>query len=470
MSLTLKEAILSEFPHTPTQEQAEGIDRLCHFCTTPVDHKAFILKGYAGTGKTSVIAALIRAMRKFGHGTVLLAPTGRAAKVLAGYSHHSAYSIHKEIYRQKSSAEAVFGLNYNSRKNTLFIIDEASMINNSDNGGAFFGSGRLLDDLIEYIYSGDNCQAIFIGDTAQLLPLGQTHSPALEVSVLAGYGLETHEYTLREVLRQEIDSGILYNATLLRKYITEDDRRIPAFDLSYSDIRRVGGEDLIDAINAAYREAGSENCIVLTYSNKRSTLYNRGIRNQVLYKEEEIANGDYILITKNNYYWSQPYENLDFIANGEIAEIIRIGRHTEMYGFRFADVTMRLTDYDMEIDARLLLDSLYTDNQQSVNALNQRLLETVAEDYADVTNKRKFWEEMRKNGYYNALQVKFAYAITCHKAQGGQWEHVFVDQGYLTEENVDRGYLQWLYTAFTRATGKLYLVNFSDFFFNDTKR
>ena len=187
-------------------------------------------------------------------------------------------------------------------------------------------------------------------------------------------------------------------------------------------------------------------------------------------KEEEIANGDYILITKNNYYWSQPYENLDFIANGEIAEIIRIGRHTEMYGFRFADVTMRLTDYDMEIDARLLLDSLYTDNQQSVNALNQRLLETVAEDYADVTNKRKFWEEMRKNGYYNALQVKFAYAITCHKAQGGQWEHVFVDQGYLTEENVDRGYLQWLYTAFTRATGKLYLVNFSDFFFNDTKR
>ena len=336
-----------------------------------------------------------------------------------------------------------------------------------DGGGALFGSGRLLDDLIEYIYSGDNCQAVFIGDTAQLLPLGQTYSPALEAPVIAGYGLEVHEYTLREVLRQTADSGILYNATLLRKHITEDDGNTPALDMSYNDIRRVEGEELIDTINAAYREAGSEHCIVLTYSNKRSTLYNRGIRNQVLYKEEEIANGDYILITKNNYYWSQPYENLDFIANGEIAEIIRIRRHTEMYGFRFADVTMRLTDYDMEIDARILLDSLYTDNQQSVNALNQRLLETVAEDYTEITNKRKFWEEMRKNEYYNALQVKFAYAITCHKAQGGQWEHVFVDQGYLTEENIDRGYLQWLYTAFTRATKKLYLVNFSNFFFQE---
>jgi exodeoxyribonuclease-5 len=464
MRIALKDALRKEFPHIPTKDQSECMDMLSDFCVKPVDYKTFILKGYAGTGKTSVISALIRAVKKLGHSCILLAPTGRAAKVLSGYSQHSAFSIHKIIYRQKNGYDPIFNLNYNKYKNTLFIIDEASMIANMESGTAQFGSGRLLDDLIEFIYSGENCQAIFIGDTAQLLPLGQPYSPALNKTVLEGYGLEADEYELTEVLRQSADSGILYNATILRRSITNEDVK-PKLNLHFPDIKKVSGEALIDTINTSYNEVGSEYTVVLTYSNKRSVLYNKGIRNQVLMKEDEISNGDFLLVTKNNYFWNKPYENLDFIANGDIAEITRIRKQTEMYGFRFADVTLRLLDYDMEIDARILLDSLYADNQQSVNNLNNRLLESIAEDYAEETSKKRFWDEMRKNEYFNALQVKFAYSITCHKAQGGQWKHVFVDQGYLQEDMINTEYYQWLYTAFTRAEEKLFLVNFSDFMF-----
>lgn len=461
----LTNIIINELNFKPTPNQHEAIALLAEFCCNSIEHKVFVLKGYAGTGKTSVVSALIKAMHTHKHPTILLAPTGRAAKVLSGYSGKEAYSIHKIIYRQKSIGTPEFNLNYNIHKNTLFIIDEASMIANRSYDKSMFGSGNVLDDLIEYVYSGENCTMILLGDTAQLLPIGQTTSPALDRQTLEGYGLEVTEFTLTQVVRQAEKSGILFNATRLRQSIEQEIFNPIKFNIKFPDIFRVNGEDLIDMINSSYNTVGEENCIILTYSNKRAVLYNRGIRNQVMMREDELSAGDYLLITKNNYFWSEPYDGLDFIANGDIAEVIRVGHIYELYGMRFADLTLRLTDYEIEITAKVLIDSLYTDTPSSVNSLNERLTEAVAEEYADITERRKFWKAMQNNEFYNALQVKFAYAITVHKAQGGGWQHVFIDQGYITEEMISHEYYQWLYTAFTRAQDRLYLINFSDRFF-----
>ena len=461
----VSEKIKAEFNYTPTNEQSKAIELLASFCTLPTEHKLFILKGYAGTGKTTLVSALVKAMHGMGQKCVLLAPTGRAAKVLSGYSGYSAWSIHKEIYRQKSISEFNFSVSFNKHKNTLFIIDEASMISNYSSEGTTFGSGRLLDDLMEYVYSGDNCSMVLMGDTAQLLPVGQDESPALNIDYMAGYGMHMMQCELTEVVRQTGESGILNNATALRQIITGETSQPMKFNVDFPDIKRLGGVDLIDTLQSSYSEVGESNSIIISYSNKRANLYNKGVRNQVLLKEDELSSGELLIITKNNYFCSKAYEQIDFIANGDIAEIVRIRKYIEMYGFRFADMVLRLLDYDIEIEARVLLDTLHTDSPAINTQLNNQLYERVAEDYADISNKRERYKQMRDNEFLNALQVKYAYAMTCHKAQGGQWQHVFVDQGYLQEDQISSSYYQWLYTAITRATEKVWLVNFSDFFF-----
>ena len=461
--LTLADIIKRQLAFEPTRQQKELIEMLAQFCCMPTETKAFILKGFAGTGKTSIISGLIMAMKSLGQNTILLAPTGRAAKVLSNYSNHAAYSIHKVIYRQKSAGDLMFNVNYNSHRNTLFIVDEASMIANQNISGVEFGSGRLLDDLMEYVYSGDNCSMILVGDTAQLLPIGQSSSPALDRIIVEGYGLEVMEYQLTQVIRQAGESGILFNATKIRQAIETEPFNPIKLKTDFEDIELVSGENLIEEIESSYSKVGEENTIILTYSNKRSVLYNKGVRGQVLMRDEELSRGDYLIVTKNNYYWSKAYDNLDFIANGDIAEIMRVGKQYELYGARFADLTLRLLDYDIEITARILIDSLYTETPSAQSTLTERLTNTIAEDYSDIGDKKKFWQEMRQNEFYNALQVKFAYAITGHKSQGGSWDHVYIDQGYITEEMVTKEYYQWLYTAITRAKEKVFLINFSKY-------
>ncbi len=460
----LSEAIHRELTFNPTAQQGELIEMLSQWCCNPIEHKTFILKGYAGTGKTSVVSALIAALQTHGIRTVQLAPTGRAAKVLSNTSQRSAYSIHKEIYRQKSISETQFNINYNAHHNTVFIVDEASMIANTVQENQIFGSGQLLDDLIEYVYSGDNCCIIFTGDTAQLPPVESNYSPALDPRKLESYGLETTEYTLTQVHRQSERSGILYNATKLRTSLTAEPFEFVKFETRFPDIFRVGGEDLIDQINSSYSRVGEENTIILTRSNKRALLYNQGVRNQVLQREDEISGGDYILITKNNYHWAKPYDNIDFIANGDIAEIVRVRNIHEAYGQRFADATLRLIDYEMEITARVNITSLYSEQNQT-QKLAEQIAMQIADDNPQITTKRELWKTIREDQYYNALHIKFAYAITCHKAQGGAWEHVYIDQGYITPEQLNAEYAQWLYTAITRSKARVYFVNFSDYMF-----
>lgn len=465
----LYEEILRGMEHRPTEEQDGCIRELCDFMYAREEHKCFMLRGYAGTGKTTVISGFINAMKRVGWGTVLMAPTGRAAKVLGNYSGHSATSIHKGIYRQNRSGGSEFSLNYNKYKNTIFIVDEASMISNYGGIGSSFGSGRLLDDLVEYVYSGDNCQMVLLGDDAQLKPIGEGGSPAMEKGQLGSYGLDVYGYTLTKVLRQSEESGILRNATLLRGCIEDEERELKLDD-SFGDVERVSGEDLIDKLTYSYDMIGMENTTIITYSNKRSILYSRGVRNQVLQREDEISNGDMIVVTKNNYYWNREYDGIDFIANGESGEIKRIRKYYDIYGMKFADVTLRLIDSDREIDARILLDSLYSETQGDVNKMNNKLLEGIMEDYADVKDKRELWKLLKEDGFWNALQVKFSYGITCHKAQGGQWKHVYIEQPYMPNKEMSKEQLQWLYTAITRAECKVFFINFSDIFFDSQKK
>ena len=425
---------------------------------------AFLLTGYAGTGKTSVVSALVGALHALNQKTVLLAPTGRAAKVFSNYAQQPAYSIHKRIYRQKTASNE-FTLNYNNARDTLFLVDEASMVSNTPTEGTTFGSGRLLDDLIEFVYTGDNCRLILIGDTAQLPPVMQPFSPALDRHNLERYGLDVTTAELTEVARQSADSGILYNATTIRHVLTQAGRAL-TLNHNFPDVHRITGAELIDEIQSAYSRSGVENCIIVTRSNKRAVLYNRGIRNQVMCKEDELSAGDLLLITRNNYFWSKEYPDLEFIANGDVAELVRIKRYHDMYGLRFVDVTLRFLDYDCEIDTRLLIDSLYTETPAAAEQLAKKLFAAVEEDYLEIGNRRTRYKAMMQNEYLNALQVKFGYAVTCHKAQGGQWSEVFIDQGGLTPEQIDTDYLRWLYTACTRAEKTLFFINFSDQFFD----
>ena len=403
---------------------------------------------------------------------VLLAPTGRAAKVLSKQSGKSATTIHKKIYRQQNVADGSsrFSLDRNLSKDTLFIVDEASMISNLPQDHSVFGSGYLLSDLVEYVSAGYNCKLIVSGDTAQLPPVGLSISPALEPEELLLFGLAVISIELREVVRQSADSGILYNATAIRNRILQEAPAgfWPLQMKGFQDVIQLGGDQLIEEIGNCYSKLGREETIVITRSNKRANLFNEGIRQTILYQEEQVTKGDLLMIVKNNYHWSKQLEELDFIANGDIAEVVRIKKQEERYGFHFANVVLRLIDYqDLEIECKILLETLKAEAPALTSEENKRLFESISEDYLEIRNKRDRWKKIREDPYFNALQVKYAYAVTCHKAQGGQWKAVFLDHGYLTTEMIDREFLRWFYTAFTRAEERLYLVNFHKDFFKE---
>jgi len=453
--------IQAQLPFEANEQQIQLLDALGTFLMSTDKEKLFLLKGYAGTGKTSVISALVRALNELKQKTILMAPTGRAAKVISGYSGFPAFTIHKKIYRQKSMSEFRFQLADNLNTHTLFIVDEASMISNSG-AETTFGSGRLLDDLIQFVYGAEGCSLLLLGDTAQLPPVMQPYSPALEAENLLGYGLKVSEFTLTHVVRQALESGILHNATFLRQQLTDELTTVfPSFDLTgFDDIRKLNGMELIDEIQKAYDGVGVEDTIVVTRSNKRANIYNNGIRARVMMKEDELTNGDLLMVTRNNYFWNKPYKEIDFIANGDILQIVRVKRYHEIYGFRFVDLTLRSLDFEWEIDARIWLDSLQSETPSQMNEMTNTLFAAVGEDYPEITTKREKFKKIFENEYYNALQVKFAYAVTCHKAQGGQWKKVFIDPGQVADDQINSDFYRWLYTALTRATETVFLVNF----------
>lgn len=465
----LKDKILKEFNFKPTQSQFQCIDGLVSFLTDDQEKSAFVLKGYAGTGKTTLVRSVIKVLNQLGQKSVLLAPTGRAAKILGSNIGMSAFTIHKMIYRQKSSNDGfgAFDLDRNLFKNALFVVDEASMIAND--GGGFFGSGRLLDDLIKYVYSGNHCRLLLVGDDAQLPPVGSPYSPGLEPTNVEAYGLKVYTATLTDVVRQKSDSGIIFNATHLREIL---DHNSDVFDYpkfradGFPDVFRITGSELIEELDYCYNHYGLEETLVICRSNKRANLYNQGIRNSILYREEQLAVGDYLLIMKNNYHWIKDHKEINFIANGDIAEVSRILHYRNLYGYHFADVVLRLIDYkEIEIDARIILDSLMSNGAGLSQEEQEKFFYEVKKDYEELGDAKKIYKQTRENDFYNALQVKFAYAMTCHKSQGGQWKAVFVDLGYFTEDYLSRDLYRWLYTALTRATERLYFVNFPDTFF-----
>ena len=444
----------------PTAEQEHAIDVFSLFMTDRDDHVVMILRGSAGTGKTTLAGAIVRAMNVLKQKMILLAPTGRAAKVFALNAGHPAYTIHRRIYRQKSAGDiSAFNLNFNNNRDTLFMIDEASMIANQGYGESAFGSGCLLDDLMQFVYSGQNCRMVLVGDKAQLPPVGEDESPALMSDVLRAYGMKVYECDLNQVLRQSEDSGILWNATRIRTLI--DDWILPKIRFQgFADIVRVPGDELIESLATSYSRVGMDETMVITRSNKRANIYNQGIRNTVLDREDELCRGDQLMIVKNNYYWTEQSKEISFLANGDIAVVQRVRNVQELYGFRFADVTMTLPDYDSyELTATVILDSLTTESPALSREQQEQLYNAVMEDYADIPLKADRIKQLKKDKYFNALQIKFAYAVTCHKAQGGQWAHVYIDQGYMTDDMLTPDYIHWLYTAFTRATEKLFLVN-----------
>ena len=477
--------IRQNFTHNPTKEQEKAISLLSDFLLSRKRDIVFLLKGYAGTGKTSLLAALVRTMQQLQQRFMLLAPTGRAAKVLSSYAEAPAFTIHRKIYRQKSLTEMdVFQNDVNLRQDTLFIVDEASMIANDAHDSTVFGSGRLLDDLMQYVYSCEGCRLILVGDTAQLPPVGEELSPALSRHFLEGYGMEVTELCLTQVVRQLEESGILWNATLLRRLIQDDE--MSAFPKlrgkSFPDVRVVPGDELIEALSDSYRHHGIDGTIVVTRSNKRANIFNGGIRARILDYEEELSSGDLVMVAKNNYYWqtlsNSPLKGEDsnlqvsplrgdlegsgdaFIANGDVAVVRRFRNERSFYGFRFADATLQFPDYDhQELEVTVLLDTLQSEAPALTRQQQEALFNAVWEDYPELTNKRDRMKRLRQDIYYNALQIKYAYAVTCHKAQGGQWEHVYIDQGYITEEMLTPDYFRWLYTAITRATEQVYLVN-----------
>ena len=467
----MSDAILKAFPHEPTEQQLELFGNLHKFLLSTNGDECFILKGYAGTGKTTVLSALVKALRAYNYKSVLLAPTGRAAKVITSYSGRKAFTIHKRIYRKKAALnmDMSFMIADNLATDTIFIIDEASMISDEVTGS---NRNTLLNDLVRYVYNDKNCKLMLVGDTAQLPPVGSDESPALDEGLMQEqFGLNIFSYELTDVLRQQKDSGILLNVTRIRDIIREEDIVIPQIiTKGYKDVYRMSGDKLEEGINYAYNKYGNENALIICRSNKNANLYNRQIRNRILWREEELTGGDQIMIVKNNYFWLQPQDDgsTGFIANGDIAKIRKVRRMEEIYGFRFADVQLELTDYaeDPVLDCKVLLDTLYAESPALSSDNQKKFYLEVMKDYEHITNKRQKHEELKLNPYYNALQIKFAYAITCHKAQGGQWDAVFVDQGYLTEEMINMDFLRWFYTACTRASSELYLVNFDNRFFN----
>ena len=466
----LKNILISQIHFKPTDSQLLLLDGLSDYIFSVNQDIVFLIKGYAGTGKTTVINAFTKVFESLKIRTVLLAPTGRAAKVIASYTLLPAYTIHKKIYRQLSTSDGMgrFVLNKNLSKNTYFIVDEASMISNTQTESSVFGSGHLLDDLLEFVYSGENCRLVLVGDVAQLPPVGLNISPALDAVVLIDHGFGVKEYELTEVVRQETGSGILHNATIIRNIITNPEKGVHGFFKIEKDIFRdiitISGAELIETISTCYDKFGIMETVVVTRSNKRANLFNKGIRGSILYKENEIEKGDLLMVVKNNYFWTEEGMEIEFIANGDIAEVVSIYSYEEMYGFRYANVSLRFIDYQVdggiELDCKIFLETLSIETASFSTEQSKQLFLSVSEDYADIKNKRERWKKLRENPYFNALQVKYAYSITCHKAQGGQWKAVFVDHGYLSEDLPDIEFYRWLYTAFTRPTEKLFLVNF----------
>ena len=473
----LKYKILQQFGFPPTQEQAHALEVFAEFLTDRDPHAVMILRGSAGTGKTTLSGAIVRTLKEIRQKVMLLAPTGRAAKVFSLNSGSPAYTIHRRIYREKSfsGVEGQFNLNDNLYTDALFMVDEASMIANMGLGGMSFGSGCLLDDLVHFVYQGRNDRLLLIGDKAQLPPVGEEESPALHAAMLEGYGLKVYECDLNEVLRQSEESGILYNATMIRQMITHDDiTQLPKIRfVGYSDIKPMPGAELIEALADSYHHVGLDDTIVVTRSNKRANIFNQGIRNMVLDREEELSQGDILMIVKNNYYWMEEERKSNnklqsndipaFLANGDRAKVLKVRRRIDLYGFRFATLLLQFPDYDnYELEATVLLDTLTSEAPALTHEQQEQLFHQIEEDYQDIPLKADRMKAIRQDQFFNALQVKFAYAVTCHKAQGGQWAHVYVDQGYMTDDMLNPDYIHWLYTAFTRATEMLYLVNWPE--------
>ena len=501
----LKYKILQQFGFPPTQEQAHALEVFAEFLTDRDPHAVMILRGSAGTGKTTLSGAIVRTLKEIRQKVMLLAPTGRAAKVFSLNSGSPAYTIHRRIYREKSfsGVEGQFNLNDNLYTDTLFMVDEASMIANMGLGGMSFGSGCLLDDLVHFVYQGRNDRLLLIGDKAQLPPVGEEESPALHAAMLEGYGLKVYECDLNEVLRQSEESGILYNATMIRQMITHDDiTQLPKIRfVGYSDIKPMPGAELIEALADSYHHVGLDDTIVVTRSNKRANISNQGIRNMVLDREEELSQGDILMIVMNNYYWMeeerkkikekeieerrvksegtepgtathkvqsskfqvQSNDIPAFLANGDRAKVLKVRRRIDLYGFRFATLLLQFPDYgNYELEATVLLDTLTSEAPALTHEQQEQLFHQIEEDYQDIPLKADRMKAIRQDQFFNALQVKFAYAVTCHKAQGGQWAHVYVDQGYMTDDMLNPDYIHWLYTAFTRATEMLYLVNWPE--------
>ena len=472
----LKYRILQNFGFEPTADQIHAVDTFARFMTNRDEHAAMILRGSAGTGKTSLAGAIVRTMLELRQKVSLLAPTGRAAKVFSLNANQPAATIHRSIYREKAftGLDGKFNLNVNLSHDRLFMVDEASMISLSSSNTTF-GSCCLLDDLIQYVYNDHNCRMLLVGDKAQLPPVGEEESPALRADVLRAYGLTVYECDLNEVLRQSHDSGILYNATVIRQMITHDEvTQLPKIRFNgFADISIVPGDELIERLASSYSEVGIDETMVITRSNKRANVFNQGIRNMVLGREEELTTGDMLMVVKNKYKnktnnhaplslegkdVEQPA--LTFIANGDRAVVRRVRNVRDLYGFHFADVSLEFPDYNnTEEDMTVILDALMTEAPALMQEQNEQLFQRVLEDYEDIPLKADRMKKVREDEYYNALQVKFGYAITCHKAQGGQWAHIYLDQGYMTDEMLTPDYIHWLYTAFTRATEHLYLVN-----------
>jgi exodeoxyribonuclease V len=460
--------IKKHLKHNPTSSQEHAIELLSEYITNADREEVFILKGYAGTGKTTLLSAVINTLNEFKLQSVLLAPTGRAAKVLSKYSGKEAYTIHKKIYRQKSSVSEQFVLDVNLHSNTIFIVDEASMISDSQAEYSIFGTGCLLVDLITYVFNNKGCGLILTGDTAQLPPIGLNTSPALEPSYIERSFLRnTISTSLTDVVRQTQMSGILHNATEIRKLISTEKPNTPKFRTSkFPDISKIANSELLETISSCYDRQGIDETIIITRSNKRANKYNEGIRRTILYKEEEISSGDYVMVVKNNYYDLEKVEELAFIANGDIAQIMRIKRYDNLYGLRFADVTLRFPDYnDLELDRKIILNTLTSETASMSGEEYKQLVNKVLEDYQNVRTKKERVKIFREDPFLNALQVKFAYCITCHKAQGGQWENVFIDHDYLPNSVLEIDNLRWFYTAVTRASKHLYLSNFKEDFF-----
>ena len=465
----ISQQIYAKLSFEATFNQKKIIEQLSSWLCDDDYRRIFLLNGYAGTGKTTIIAAFVAALKELGIKTILLAPTGRAAKVLSHYSSADAFTIHKRIYRERSLAsyESKFSLDYNRERGAVFIVDEASMLSSASSDDATFGSGNLLDDLVQYVRSGKECRLMLVGDDAQLPPVGDDYSPALDPATLLQYG-DVEYGTMDEVVRQTADSGILFNATMLRLMLENRIFEIPKFDTSYPDFKSVEGGELLETLQDCYDRYGRDETIVITRSNKRANRYNEGIRRYNLSAEEEIESGDMLMVVKNNYHYAERDEKspMSFVANGDVVRLRRIRRFEEFYGFRFIDAQLEFPDYgDYQMDVKVMLDTLASESPSLTRDESRRLFYEVEKDYMDITAKGKRYRAIRENPHFNAMQVKFAYAVTCHKSQGGQWRAVFVDRCLFGDETMSKDMLRWLYTAITRATERVYLVNFDERFF-----